>query len=95
MTFGPRCEERHPGLGYQCERDLDHPGEHDAFGLEWLRPTAVPGPILHLATPGYPGGADIQHPSGECVWCDAERWRKFVRACPELRPLDSWLIERP
>ena len=24
-------------------------------------------------------GMEIQHPSGECAWCDALRWRERIR----------------
>ena len=37
------------------------------------------GPVLHLPTIGLPPLAmEIQHETGECAWCDAERWRNHV-----------------
>ena len=43
--------------------------------------------VPHQAAEGYPG-AVIEHPSGECAWCDALRWRELVEAAgdgPDLQ----------
>lgn len=68
------CTQFHPTLGYPCERHADHPGRHrDRWENVWE--DVDHGPVIHQPTPGYPGGIDVQHPSGECAWCDAQRWR--------------------
>lgn len=35
-------------------------------------------PIPHQAAKGIDGWV-IEHPTGECAWCDAERWRSLPR----------------
>ena len=71
------CSERHPALGYGCEREAGHPSAHSAVGLRWEDPPADPGPIVHLAVSGPVGGVELQHAEGECVFCDAERFRRW------------------
>ena len=41
-------------------------------------PEAEAVAVPHQAAAGYPG-AVIEHPSGECAWCDALRWRERIR----------------
>ena len=41
-------------------------------------PEAEAVAVPHQAAAGYPG-AVVEHPSGECAWCDALRWRERIR----------------
>ena len=76
MTTIEPCSATHPTLGYPCERGT-HAGPHAAYGLSWVDlPDDLP-PIQHMAAVGLVG-MEIQHPSGECAWCDAERWRSLI-----------------
>ena len=76
MTTIDPCSATHPTLGYPCERGT-HAGPHAAYGLSWVDlPDDLP-PIQHMAAVGLVG-MEIQHPSGECAWCDAERWRSPI-----------------
>ena len=71
-----RCTEHHPTLGYLCiEGDPFHGRHEDAYGNHWYRPVGPPPPVTHLPVVGWTE-TSIEHPTGECVWCDAERWRE-------------------
>ena len=70
------CEAAHPTLRYRCPLSLGHEGPHECNGATWVDTPA--GPVVHLATSGPALGIDIQHPSGDCVWCDAQRWRNVI-----------------
>ena len=71
------CNATNPPFLEGCVRPLDHTGKHSWVEGENIPPPWIPVPVIHLAVSGMPDGTmEIQHPSGECVFCDAERWRK-------------------
>ena len=73
-----KCGDPHPTLGYPCYFPPGHEGHHeDPFDNRWE--SVAPSPVVHQAVAGYPGGIDVQHRSGTCYWCDAERFRSLLR----------------
>jgi hypothetical protein len=70
------CNATNPPFLEGCVRPLDHLGKHSWVEGENIPPPWIPVPVIHLAVSGMPDGTmEIQHDSGECVFCDAERWR--------------------
>ena len=71
------CSINHPdGRPERCVRNLYHPGQHAWIVGENIASDVPTGPIIHMAAKGLVPQTDIQHPDGECAWCDAERWRQ-------------------
>lgn len=78
------CNHPHPDPT-RAERCLmpegvPHEGRHNYVDGENLNPSFFPA--VHAPVSGWPAEVmDIQHLSGECIWCDGERWRKVVASC--------------
>ena len=74
------CFKSHPLDSSRCHYPEGHEGEHCSTSGRWY--VVNPGPIVHQATAGMPGGIDIQHDEGECVWCDSQRFRDLLISAP-------------
>ena len=60
-----------------CILTLNHLGPH--YWREEENVPLPPTPVVHLAVSGMPVGTmSIDHPSGTCVFCDAERYRSTM-----------------
>lgn len=62
-----------------CKESLFQVGKH-----AWSHDD--PGPPVHQAAVGLTGW-QVQHPTGECAWCDAMRWRGLVAAAETVTTL--------
>ena len=97
-TFGRALAQVLDGRQGEAEAEAG-PAEGTPEDIPEAREPEAEAVVPHQAAEGYPG-AVIEHPSGECAWCDALRWRELVEAAgagPDLQVASAFaaILDRP